>query len=489
MWRLIFLVMVLISMVAIVWAYAEVVKNLSRAQKNVFRLSLHATTNRYKEPSTKQQPQNPTTTANTSGRASSTSLSATSLPKTSGEARLALPSLDQPSTTRGLVAGGQEASSEPRRRSRRDSLWRRIILGSIMEGNESAASLDCSRRQGVVEKYSASLDCSRRQDIVENSGQSSVSSVSYTRSNSNISVKDWLWSTSRDMGFFDDVESLEQSSEEEEECKNVLWLNGMASPAKRQLSSALSLSENSAPTVTTPEPLPTLQETRRGSSSVEGQAVIVTEVLGESDGAVDENFDSSMRTPTMKWKNLFPNARTIDEAEAAARAAALEQASLPLPLPAVEHAAAAAIPSHGGGDEGSPGSSLALNRAGSHIEDPLVAATTARSETSENNLAGPAIATPQRLIKSRFVSGVDRARGFVRRMSSLDMDHGSSGYGNGVDVRGSRYDPADKDRSGRGKMVPGQAVSGAATPMGAQEQHLPTKTEKDMDRFISRIKW
>ena len=473
--------MVFASMVAIVWVYAEVVKNLSQAQKNVFRLSLHATTNRYKEASSTKQQQGSPVTANPSGQASSTSLSTTSNLKTNGEAASAnsLP-VSSSQDPGGLFGGGQEASSsEPKRSSRRDSLWRRIILGSIMEGSEGGSSLDRSKRQGLVER----------------SRVSSPSSVSFTRSNSNIMVKDWLWSTSRDMGFFDDVESQDRSSEEEEEeeCKNVLWLNGMASPAKRRLSSALLLRENSAPAASTPEHVTKLKGSRRRSSR--GEAVIVSEALGGNDDAVYESSASSTvraGTPAIKLKNIFPNARTTTKVEAAASTDALKPVPLPRPLPAVEHAAAASLPSHDGAQASSPGSSLSLGRAGSRTGDPLVAPAAERRERSKINPAGPAIATPQRLIKSRFVNGVDRARGYVSRMSSLDIDHGSFAYGHGVVARGGRhYDPAGIGGRGRGKMPPGRSVSGATTPMGAHQPHLPAKPtpEKDMDKFISRIKW
>lgn len=474
LWRVIFLVMVFTSMVAIVWAYAEVVKNLNRGQKNLFRLSLHATTNRHKEAaSTKQQQQSPAT-ANISRQAPPTSLSTTSHIKTNREASLSVSSLDQSATTRGLFHGGQEASSEPKRSSRRDSLWKRIILGTIMEGSEGGASLDRSRRQGVVESSCQS---------------SASSSVSHTRRSSNVSAKDWLWSTSQDMGFFDDIESLgEFSEEEQEECKNVLWLNGKASPAGRRLSAQL-LRENSAPIASTPERLLTSKEVRRGSSSVRDGAVIVPEVLGKRDDTLHESSASSMRTPNIKWKNLFPKTRATAVIEETASTAALESA--PIPLPAVEHAAAASSPGHGGGDVSSSVSPLALWRVGSHIGDPLVGPTTACGERNKSNVVGAAIGTPQRVIKSRFVNGVDRARGYVRRMSSLDIDHGSFDNGSGVVDREGRYNPANEGEKERGNMPPGHSVSGATTPIGAHEQDPPTMRapEMDMDRFISRIKW
>lgn len=487
LWRTIFLGMVFASMVAIVWAYAEVVNNLSRAQKNVTQLSLHATTDRYKEPSSAKQQQR--SSADTLDEERSTSLSTTKHLKPNQEAGLPMSPLDQPTTPSGIYSVVQEAPSEPanglvapkQRGSRRDSLWRRIILGSIMEGSEGSASPDSSRRR----------------DVFENSSKSSTSSsVPYTRSNSNISVKDWLWSASRDTGFFYDVESLGEFSEEEEECKNVLWLNGMASPEKRRLSSAIRLRECSAPTATSPESLATSKETRRSSSSdssVGGGAVVVPQALEKGDDATYESSASSMRTPTMKWKSLFRNVTTNADIEAAASTAALEPFPLPRPLHTVEHAATASFHSHVGGDVCSPASSLALGRAGSHIKDPVVADTTARSERSKSNPVGTTIVTPQNLIRSRFGHGVDRARGYVIRMSSLDTSHGSVGYGNGVALRGGRHDPADKGGRRGGKMPSEQATlsTPTATATGAAEQHLRTKQApgKDMDRFISRIKW
>lgn len=478
MWRAFFLVMVFASMVAIVWAYAKVVKNLSHSQKIVVRLSLSATTSRYRETlSENQQQRSP---GNAPEEASLTSLKTISHLKINRE-DLLLPvsSLGEPPTTRGIFGSEQHASSEPgngvaapkKRASRRDSLWRRVVLGSVMEGSESSASPDCLRREGSV----------------KNSRQSSASSISY----SNVSVKNWLWSASRDV-FLDDDESLGQSSEEkEEECKNALWLDGMASPSRRRLSSSLKLRENPAPTATAPERVPTLKETRQGRSSVDVGAVIVPEVLMKSDDVVCE---SSRSSTTMNWKNILPTERATTQVKAAVSTTALEPLPLPLPLPAVEHATAASFHGHGSGGVSTPVSSLAPGRVGSHIEDPLVAAAAAACmERSKSNPVGTTIATLQKPIKSRVVNRVDRARGYVSRMSSLDMDHGSVGYGNGVVVRGGWHGPADKGaRSVGGQMPPGQNVSGATiTPMGEHEQHLPTKRapEKDMDRFISRIKW
>lgn len=473
--------MIFLSMVAIVWAYAEVVKNLNRAQKSAFRLSLHATTTRYKDntSSAKQLGGSPTVDPRKGSTAST---------KTGDnpDVRPPVPSLLQSAKGRGLDAARPGALSEStngsaaqrKRPSIRDSLWRRIILGSIVEGDEAG-----------------SLDLSRRKDVAPSGNQSPDSPNSITRSHSNVSVRDWLWSASGDMSIFDETESRGGSGgeEEEEECKNALWLNGMASPTKRRLSSAVKSMDKLAPTPATPPPerRPSTMEAGFGGSSPKGDVVAV---VGEGGGANDGNPSSFRRIPTMKLETLFPKSRTTAEVRAPPSTAVLAEE------PATEEAAATAAvaaSSHGNGDgdANAPDSSHpGVNRAGSLTSDPVVAAkteplvaakteplvaaktdTVRSSEGNSTNVAGnPTSATqttPQRAIKSRFVDGVGRARGYVSRMSSLDIDYGG------------------------GSVFGRPAGTAATTPMGVRGsgelQQLPKKhePEKDMDRFISRIKW
>ncbi|CAM9141205.1 unnamed protein product [Scytosiphon promiscuus] len=432
LWRAIFLVGVFVSMVMIVWAYVEVVKTLGRAQKNVFGLSLHATANRHRESySTKNRQQDSEKTSR-EGQLSRW-FSAMSRPANVKPADGASKSLARSEKGKRL-SGGREAASESsdslavaaaaaalevaetskRRSSRSDSLWKRMLLGSIVEDIEG------ERR--------VSLDCARKQERGENNS-SPASSISYTRSNSNVSVKDWLWSTSRDLGFFGENESLGESSEEEA-CTNVLWLNGMPSPTKRRLSSGVET--GNGPVFTTTATRPKHLQTDRGA---------------DDDRTIFESRASSQR---------MPKVRATVEAKAAGGALAAASAE----MDGSDTPWRMSSPAHGGD--------------GSHI-DPL------------------AMLAPTMLAKSRLASGVASARGYVRRMSSIDADYGDVVFGNNV-IRAGRSAPATRGRQGLNRKMSGNFLTPTAVPKGVQsvrDQPSPRNgaPEKNMDKFISRIKW
>lgn len=476
-------------MVIIVWTYVEVVRTLGRAQRNVFRLSLHATANGHREPSSTKNRQQQDRLKTTREGQLSRWFSAMSRPASVKPVDGPSESLDRSNKERSVFSGGREVSSgssssfaaaaaaaaalevtetSRKRSSRSDSLWKRMLLGSIVEDIEGERNV--------------SPDRARQQERGESS-PSPASSISYTRSNSNVSVKNWLWSTSRDLGIFGENESLDESSEEEA-CTNVLWLNGMSSPTRRRLSSGVKMMTGPifTATATSSKRLKTSKETERGDKTG-GVAVV-------DDGDLCESSTSSMRTPKMTQREKLSSkvgaTKTVGTA-----------------------GGTVATPSVAMHDSNTPShiSSPAQDRDGSHI-DPLVTAATAGNGSPEvagggnnssgnnnkNNLKGStAMLAPPMPTKSRLSNGVASARGYVRRMSSIDTDYGDVVFGNKV-IRAGRSGPADWNRQGFNRSMSGKfATPTAVTPgvPGGREHPSPRNNapEKDMDRFISRIKW
>lgn len=425
-------------MVVIVWAYVEVLKTLGRAQRNVFRLSLEATTNRHTEASSVKQHREQRQSPKTHGGASSAPISAMPIPSSAIPGARLHVSPDQAKEDVSKSTVVKESPTEPKSNSaarprpptspnkrlvRNNSFWKRMFLRSTEESAE-----------GERPTNGFSTLPSQQRDYAEHSSSSSGSSWPFTRSNSNVSVKNWLWSTSRDVGFYGDDEPLYESSSEGEECKSVVWLNGMAAPANRRLSLG---AVAGGPIPTSPERLPVLRETGRGNDA--GLPGVVSEVLRDADGAIHDS-NNSARTAMIKWEQVLARPRAI---------------------------AGKKCPSSGNA------SSESTEAADSH-------------GFNTGSLAKAAMmAVPQVPMKSRFANGVVTARGFVSRMSSMDTDFGD--FASGTARTRSRLTETEK-----GERV--SATSSTAVPLGAhggRSQHVPTThtPEMDMDRFISRIKW
>ncbi|CAB1114800.1 unnamed protein product [Ectocarpus sp. CCAP 1310/34] len=437
LWRAIFLVVVLLSMVVIVWAYVEVLKTLGRAQRNVSRLSLEATTNRHTEASSVKQHREQRQRPKPHGGASLAPISAMSIPSSAIPGASLHVSPDHPKKDVSKSTVGKESPTEPensssarprpptspnKRLERSNSLWKRMFLRSTEESAEGER-----RANGL------STLPSQQRDHAEHSSNSSGSSWPFTRSNSNVSVKNWLWSTSRDVGFYGDDEPLYESSSEGEECKSVVWLNGMAAPANRRLSLG---AVAGGPIPTSPERLPVLRETERGSDA--GLPGVVSEVMRDAGGAIHDS-NNSTRTAMINWEQVLARPRAI---------------------------AGKKCPSSGNA------SSESTEAAESH-------------RVNTGSLAKAMMAVPQVPMKSRFANGVVTVRGFVSRMSSMDTDFGDIACGT-ARTR-SRLTETEKEERA-------SATFSTAVPLGAhggRSQHvLTTHTpEMDMDRFISRIKW
>ncbi|CAM9099024.1 unnamed protein product, partial [Hapterophycus canaliculatus] len=442
LWRAVFLAGVFVSMVTIVWAYVEVVKTLGQAQKKVFGLSLNAAADLHREHSSTKNRKQRDSLGTTRGGRSSRWFSIVSRPASVKPEGKFTESLDRSEKDRGIFTRGRELPSGPngslaaaaaaaaqevsrtsrKRSSRSDSLWKRMLLGSIVE--------DVEGERGV------SPDRGRQQERLENS-PSSHSSISYTRSNSNVSVKDWLWSTSRDLGFFGETESLGESSEGEE-CANVLWLNGMPSPTRRRLSSGVEMRTTAA-------------FSKRPRTSQETQPKNKTGDWAVDDGGTSfQSTASSLRMPKMtKIEQLSPKVRATAGVNTAT------------------------------GTVGAASNAM----DDSNLSPPM----------SSTHGRPPAMLAPPLLAKSRLANGVASARGYVRRMSSIDTDYGDVVFGAHV-IRAGRPALAERGGQGLNRRTPGKFASPSLVPMevqGGREQPPPRNVapEKDMDKFISRIKW
>ncbi|CAM9268678.1 unnamed protein product, partial [Ectocarpus sp. 13 AM-2016] len=438
LWRAIFLVVVLLSMIMIVWAYVEVLKTLGRAQRNVSRLSLEATTNRHTEASYVKQHREQRQSPKTYGGASSAPISAMPIHSNAIPGARLHVSPDQPKKDVSESTVVKESPTEPKNNSaarprpptspnkrleRSNSFWKWMFLRSTEESAEG------ERRANGVSTLS-----SQQRDSAEHSSNSSGSSWPFTRSNSNVSVKNWLWSTSRDVGFYGDDEPLYDSSSEGEECKSVVWLNGMAAPANRRLSLG---AVAGGPIPTSPERLPVLRETERGNDA--GLPGVVSGEMRDAGGAIHDS-NNSTRTAMIKWEQVLARPRAI---------------------------AGKNCPSSGNA------SSESTEAAESH-------------GVKTGSLAKAAMmVVPQVPMKSRFANGVVTARGFVSRMSSMDTDFGDVACG----TARTRSRLTETEKGERAS-----ATSSTAVPLGAhggRSQHVRTThtPEMDMDRFISRIKW
>ncbi|CAM9578978.1 unnamed protein product [Ectocarpus fasciculatus] len=438
LWRAIFLVVVVLSMVVIVWAYVEVLKTLGRSQRNVFRLSLHATTNRHTEASSEKQRREQHQSPKPHGGASSAPFSDMPIPSSAVPGTRLHVSPDQPKKDVSQRTVAKESPTEPNNNSaarpppptspnkqlgRQNSFWKRVFLGSAEESAEGERRAD-----------GFSTLPSQQRDCAEDSSNSSGSSWPFTRSNSNVSVRNWLWSTSRDVGFYADDEPLYESSSEGEECKSTVWLNGMAAPANRRLSLGAMAG---GPIPTSPERLPVLRETERGNDA--GLSGVVSGVVRDDDRAIHDS-NTSTRTATIKWDQVLAKPRAIARKK---------------------------CPSSGNA------SSESTEAADSH-------------RVNSGSLAKVAMMTmPQVPMKSRFANGVVTARGFVSRMSSMDTDFGD--IVSGTARTRSRFTETDKGERA-------SATATTAVPLGTHggiSQHERTNhtPEMDMDRFISRIKW
>lgn len=451
-WRTVFLVMVSLSMVAIVWMYVTVVKHLGRTQRGILLLSSHASKDRRDSSATSrggQKRRKSSKTSTTSSISFDAMLHPTSsrpdvpLPWLLGPLNLSDRSEASPSQERAETS--EDNGGEETRAPRATSLWKRWS-----KGDDDSCAGDGQHSVGMERQRS-------------NDSQSSV--FSSTRSNSQISAKDWLWSTSREAGFFGD---RDVSDLEEEERENVLWLNTSAAAARN---APWALDQGRAS-----KPLPTLPEAGLSANGT-------TQVA--------KGIDSLARAPCRR-----PSGASRQEKQCTA---------------------VDATPPHHSGEGDAVGSAaldvyVARPISGRLFATAAPAVTTASAATatgsSNNNAdAGPADtdssgerdSAPTR--KKRFTHRVGKARGYVRRMSSIDLgdDHLEQGLGHGVGMSlGGVYTAGGEAgrKSSSGGAGPAQRdANDAMLRPRSGDRGTPTKHPRgssrpgNMDKFISRVKW
>lgn len=453
LWRTVFLAMVSVSMVAIVWMYVTVVKHLGRTQRGILLLSSHASKGRRDSPATCRRSQNrrkSSKSSSTSSMSFDAMLRPTSsrpdvpLPLFLDPLRLSDRSGASPSQERAESSEDNGGEGSQRRAPRATSLWKRWVKG------DEPSTGDGQRSVGL-EQY--------------RSNDSQSSGFSFTRSNSQISAKDWLWSTSREAGFFGD---RDVSDREEEERENVLWLNSSVT-ATRSTPGALDQIKAS-------KPLPTLPEAGL-STNATSQAMKGTPCRLPSRTSRQEQ-----KTPPTPYHEAIKS-RAVS------------------PCTAVDGAA----PSYHSRERNAVGSAALDGYAAGPFSgrlfsttSPAIATTGDRNSNADAGLVGADSAGERDLAPTRktcFTYRVGKARGYVRKMSSIDLgdvhfEH-SLGHG-GIDAANAQ--------AGR-KGVPGHAGKvqrdTKVTLWGPRSggRGMLTKQPRgssrpgNMDKFISRVKW
>ena len=456
-WRTIFLAMVSLSMVAIVWMYVTVVKHLGRTQRGILLLSSHASKDRRDSSATHRGGRNRRKSSKTSITSSisfdamlrpTSSRPEVPLPLLLGPLHLSDRSEASPSQERaGSLEDNGGEKSQPRA-PRTTSLWKRWV-----EGEDSRT---------VNGQHSVGIERHRSND-------SQSSAFSLTRSNSQISAKDWLWSASREVGFFADKDV---SDREEEERENALWINSSATAVRNALGA---LDQGRAS-----KPLPTLPEAGLSTNTT-------TQVMKD----IDALACAPCRRPSRALRQDQQTPMTPNHEAAKSRTAV------------------DAAPSHHSRERNAVGHAALDGYISRPINGRLVAtagpavatASTATGGSNSNadeglvdtNSAEECHLTPTR--KMRFTHRLGKARRYVRRMSSIDLgkDHFEQGVGHGsVNAAGAK--------TGR-KGGPGHARNvqrdTKVTLLGPRSGDRGTLTKQprgssrpgNMDKFISRVKW
>lgn len=452
--------MVALSMVAIVWMYVTVVKHLGRTQRGILLLSSHASKGRRRDsPATCRRGQyrrKSSKSSTTSSMSFDGMLRPTSsrpdvpLPLFLDPLRLSDRSGASPSQERAGSSEGNGGEGPQRRAPRATSLWKRWVKG------DEPSTGDGQRSVGL-EQY--------------RSNDSQSSGFSFTRSNSQISAKDWLWSTSREAGFFGD---RDVSDREEEERENVLWLNSSATAA-RSTPGALDQGKAS-------KPLPTLPEAGLSTNATSGAMK-----------SIDFLACTPCRLPSRPSRQEQQTPPTPYHEAITSRAVS--------PCTAVDGAA----PSHHSRERNAVGSAALDGYAARPVSgrlfsttSPAVATTGDRNSNADAGLVSADSVGERDLAPTRktcFTYRVGKARGYVRRMSSIDLgdDHleHSLGHG-GIDAANAQA--GRKGAPGHAGKVQRDAKVTLWGPRSGGRGML-TKQPRgrsrpgNMDKFISRVKW
>lgn len=295
---------------------------------------------------------------------------------------------------------------------RKNSMLKRMISGSAFdEHGVSGGNDDASHRSSI---FSFGMDNTSR--------RSSLFSCYDT--NSQVRSKEWLWSTSRDAGFVEE-EGGNDSNEKEDEKAVLLWINLSAS---RSSSGPMEQMPSS-------NPLPTLMEADKRRAASSAFAPIA-------------DCSSDITTPSRMYQGLSKDEVRSDGSKIGSA-----------------RSASTTVPREGEKPKVSGWSSS----DGSSSKQPGTVTFAAISSPAEYNAnrqgAQPVALT--RSVKPRLVDGAGKARKFIHRMSSIDLDNVNYGVGRYALPEERRHVAVVQlYKEGRGKAE-----------------------SRDMEKFIARVKW
>lgn len=471
-------------MVSIVWTYVSVVTHLGRAQRSIVLLSSHSsspsgTTSIIEDGNNDPSPVRDVAVKSRKARDTVEIIQGGTTAKPNSTLRVLLGApaphhndvieMDETAVVSvpGFRGGQYSKLRTPQKKKALGGHERSCSGKDVCMGVRGCVVADgfCGVRPGgreyvvddVIVRGLHSRSLSEGHPSIEGSGSSSRMS----RTNSQVRSRDWLWSTSRELGFVVEKELFfERGGGEGREGSASLSVNSLATTHTASL-------ERVGP----PEPLPTLPEAGLGAV-----AAFATGGETRNDG-IGHGNNRPVSEPT-PWVDTFRKATRTMAPSSGMASCADESSSNPV--------AAASFGDVGGiTTEARVRANASVNvnddvRVGVNASGGTTASGTAKPGDKEGNSA-----TPQRPRRSRIVDGAGKARGFVRRMSSLDMENpaGSSNnvsggegvlwgsVGSGTGQRAARPRSAGKGEWDASRSSSGRARAG------------------DMEKFISRVKW
>lgn len=414
---------VFLSMVAIVWTYVSVVERLGRAQRGISLLSSRtAGSNTY---SMQQHRIVKKRGKKSKAAASSQSVRTVSDP-TSANPGAPLRLCFGPAANTGQGSNDLRQGLSPEVKD--------VEKSNVFQPRRSTLET------GIPHAQSGDRNGSESRRLAD----SPSSLLSVTRSNSQVSSKNWLWSTYRELGFSEDKNEVGDGGDDD---TGVLWLNVATLPR-----SAASVLGRNAST----RPLPTLLE-------AESAIATMWKPSGHTGG-------SSVPSPSITWERKV---HTTQLAIARSNSG----------------------PSFTGGEATRARErelTIADNRSHSNGGTIRQSASFGGQSTDlDGAISGSAVSAPKRPVKSRIVDGAGRARSFVRRMSSLDVDQQSRSV-----VRSSN-NGFIKDNGAWEKVSSSERSSSLRRANGGAEERNAQRTRLSggeagsghMEKFISRVKW
>lgn len=466
-------------MVAIAWAYTSVVGRLDESQRST-RLLSRRTSQENVVPVTvfikkrsPEQKKSPTTAEASSTSAENKAHPSSVKPEAQGRMLLGRPAV-QPSHRSASHVWGTEVQSalkghgkRHKLRTRRKNSVKRFTSDRRTHDADGGASIgiDNSQRSGMSDGQRS--DSSSASSVL--SRASSLLSFSRTsRTNSLVSTKNWLWSASREAGFVEEGKTLgigdnyADDDDEEEEHKSVMWMN-KSSAASR--ASPATLDRKLSPPL-----LPTLMEAEMGGvavpskqNDIDSSPVRSSVTRATANGAWASRSSISEKVAPGQSGDA-DSSRTSSKSSTSREGADL-----------LSHAVVAVPP---------VSSRVAKDKNKISVTNDLNTFSNERGM----GINTTTVATSQR---RPSVSRLGKARGFVRRMSSIDVDHQGyatgPGSNNNVSSRDGPRAGGSSDATGRGLGV--TRSGGPRMPPARRNAGGTASGPKDMDKFISRVKW